>query len=140
MQLDTLKTGIFKLNEFTNFIIVRRNILLNKLCSFVSPNFRFKETLSGNVFTDPKLSSSLYLTKSIHLDVVYVFVARLCVGNNRTVRRLAYNFPMHLEAEGYFSPPQHSCLHDYNRLLKSSKSFSICLSEDVDGSLILHWW
>ena len=60
-QLDTLKTGIFNLKKNQNFIIVRRNYVLNNLCSFVSPNFFFKETGFVNFFTDPELSSSLYL-------------------------------------------------------------------------------
>ena len=60
MQLDTIKTGVFKLKKIMNFITVRRNSLYSKLCSFVSPNFRFKETRSVNVFTDPELSSPLY--------------------------------------------------------------------------------
>jgi len=32
-----------------------------KLCSFISPFFRFKETRFVNFFTDPELSSSLYV-------------------------------------------------------------------------------
>jgi len=60
MQLDTVKTGIFKLKEIMSFMIVRRNILLNNLiCSFVSPTFRFKETRSVNFFTDPELSNCI---------------------------------------------------------------------------------
>ena len=59
MQLDTLKTGFFNLKDFLNFIIVKRNYLLNNYCSFVSPNFRFKKTRFVNFFTDPVLPNSL---------------------------------------------------------------------------------
>jgi len=44
MQLNTLKTGIFKSKEFMNGIIIRRNFSLNNTCSFNSPHVRFKET------------------------------------------------------------------------------------------------
>ena len=44
-----------------NGIIIRRNCLFNNICSFNSPYFQFKETLFVNFFTDPELSSSLYL-------------------------------------------------------------------------------
>ena len=60
MPLDTLKTGIYKLNNFMNCIKVKRNNLLNSIYSSVSPDFRFKETPYVNFFTDPELSSSLY--------------------------------------------------------------------------------
>jgi len=74
MQLDTLKTGIFKLKEFMNFIIVRGDMLLNNLCSFVSPNFRFKDTHSVNVFTDPELSSSLYIFTNNTFSTCHFYV------------------------------------------------------------------
>jgi len=61
MPLDTLKIGIiYKLKDFTNCIKVKRNNLLNSIYSSVSPDFRFKKTPYVNLFTDPKLSSSLY--------------------------------------------------------------------------------
>jgi len=60
MPLDTLKIGIYKLKEFMNCIKVKRNNLLNSICSSVSPDFRFKETPYVNFYTDPELSSSLY--------------------------------------------------------------------------------
>jgi len=60
MPLDTLKIGIYKLKDFMNCIKVKRNNLLNSICSSVSLDFRFKETPYVNVFTDPELSSSLY--------------------------------------------------------------------------------
>jgi len=44
-----------------NCIKVKRNNLLNSIYSSVSPDFRFKETPYVNVFTDPELSSSLYI-------------------------------------------------------------------------------
>ena len=66
MQFDTLNTGFFKLKEFLNFIIVRRNNLLNNKCRFVSPNFRFKDTGIVNFITDPELSSSLYMYHQKH--------------------------------------------------------------------------
>jgi len=62
MPLDTLKTGIYKLKDFINYIKVKRNNLLNSIYSSVSPDFRFKETPYVNFFTDPELSSSLYMT------------------------------------------------------------------------------
>ena len=80
MQLNTLTTGILKLKEFLNFIIVRRNYLLNNICRFVSPNFRFKETHFVNFFTDPELSSSLYILKS-HIffsDIRFIVVLFIC--------------------------------------------------------------
>ena len=60
MQLDTLKTGIYKLKDFMNCIKVKRNNLFNSIYSSVSSDFRFKETRFVNFFTDPELSSSLY--------------------------------------------------------------------------------
>jgi len=63
MPLDTQKIVIYKLKDFMNCIKVKRNILLNSINSSVSPDFRFKETPYVNFFTDPELSSSLYLTK-----------------------------------------------------------------------------
>jgi len=44
-----------------NCIKVKRNNLLNSIYSSVSPYFRFKETPYVNFFTDPELSSSLYI-------------------------------------------------------------------------------
>ena len=61
MPLDTLKIGIYKLKDFVNCIKVKRNNLLNSIYSSVSPDFRFKKTPYVNFFTDPDLSSSLYL-------------------------------------------------------------------------------
>jgi len=61
MPLDTLKKGIYKLKDFTNCIKLKRNNLLNSIYSSVSPDFRFKETPYVNFFTDPELSSSLYI-------------------------------------------------------------------------------
>jgi len=61
MPLDTLKTGIYKLKDFMNCIKVKRNDLLNSIYSSVSPDFLFKETPYVTFFTDPELSSSLYL-------------------------------------------------------------------------------
>jgi len=62
MPLDTLKIGIYKLKDFMICIKLKRNNLFNsiKLYSFVSPDFRFKETPYVNFFTDPELSSSMY--------------------------------------------------------------------------------
>jgi len=60
IQLDTLKTGLFFFKEFLNFIIV-------------SPNFRFKEACFVNLFTDPKLSSSLYFIEMVRRDWRYGF-------------------------------------------------------------------
>jgi len=59
MPLDTLKTGVYKLKDFMNCIKVKRNNLLKRIYSSVSPDFRFKETPYVNFFTDPELSSSL---------------------------------------------------------------------------------
>ena len=67
MPLDTLKIGIYKLKDFMNCIKVKRNNLLNSIYSSVSPDFRFKETPYVTFFTDPELSSSLYLS---HLAVL----------------------------------------------------------------------
>ena len=50
-----------KLKDFINCIKVKRNNLLNSIYSSVSPDFRFKETPYVNFFTDPELSSSLYV-------------------------------------------------------------------------------
>jgi len=44
-----------------NCIKVKRNTLLNSIYSSVSLDFRFKETPYANFFTDPELSSSVYL-------------------------------------------------------------------------------
>jgi len=64
MPLDTLKIGIYKLKDFINCIKVKRNSLLNCIYSSVSPDFRFKETPYVNFYTDPELSSSLYVSYS----------------------------------------------------------------------------
>ena len=61
IPLDTLKIGIYKLKDSMNCIKVKRNNLLNSIYSSVSPDFRFKETPYVNFFTDPELSSSLYM-------------------------------------------------------------------------------
>ena len=61
MLFDTLKIGIYKLNDFMICIKVKRNNLLNSIYSYVSLDFRFKETPYINFFTDPELSSSLYV-------------------------------------------------------------------------------
>ena len=61
MPLETLKIGIYKLKEFMNCIKVKRNNLLNSIYSTVYPDFRFKETPFVNFFTDPELSSWLYV-------------------------------------------------------------------------------
>ena len=65
MPLDTLKIGIYILKDFINCIKVKRNNLLNSICSSVSLDFRFKMTPYVNFYTDPELSSSLY-TPSIN--------------------------------------------------------------------------
>ena len=61
IPLDTPKIGIYKLKDFMNCIKVKRNHLLSSIYSSVSPDFRFKETPYVNFFTDPELSSSLYI-------------------------------------------------------------------------------
>jgi len=61
IPLDTLKIGIYKLNDFMNCIKAKRNNLLNSIYSSVSPDFRLKETIYVNFYTDPELSSSLYI-------------------------------------------------------------------------------
>jgi len=63
IQFDTLKTGIFKSEEFMNGIIIRKNYLLNNMCSFNSSYVRFKEKRFVNFFTDLELSSSLYFKR-----------------------------------------------------------------------------
>jgi len=60
MPLDTLKIGIYMLKDLMSCIKVKKNNLLNRIYSSVSPDFRFKETPYVNFFTDPELSSSLY--------------------------------------------------------------------------------
>ena len=65
MPLDTQKIGIYKLKDFMNCIKVKRNNLLNSVYSSVSPDFRFKETLYVNFFTDPELSTSLYFCSDL---------------------------------------------------------------------------
>ena len=44
-----------------NCIKVKRNNLLNSIYNSASLDFRFKETRYVNFFTDPELSSSLYM-------------------------------------------------------------------------------
>ena len=61
MPLDTLKIGNYKLKKIMNCIKVKRNNLLNRIYSSVSSDFRFKEASYVNFFTDPELSSSLYV-------------------------------------------------------------------------------
>ena len=61
MPLDNLNVGIYKLKKIMNCIKVKRNNLLNSLYSSVSIDFCFKETPYVNFFTDPELSSSLYV-------------------------------------------------------------------------------
>jgi len=53
--------SIYKFKDFMNCIKVKRNNLLNSRYSSVSPDYRFKETPYTNFFTDPELSSSLYV-------------------------------------------------------------------------------
>ena len=53
--------------------------MLNSLYSSVSEDFRFKETPYVNFFTDPELSSSLYL---IHLLSVFLFMKNSIVRSN----------------------------------------------------------
>ena len=69
MPLDTLKIGIYKFKDFMNCIKVKRNNLLNSIYSSVSPDFRFKETPYVNFFTDPELSSSLYIRQAQVLNI-----------------------------------------------------------------------
>jgi len=52
MPFDTLKIGNYKLKNFMNCIKVKRNNLLNRIYSSVSPDFRFKEAPYVNFFTD----------------------------------------------------------------------------------------
>ena len=66
MPLDTLKIGIYKLKDFMNCIKVKSNNLLNSIYSSVSPDFRFFEAPYVYFFTDPELSSSLYLGQIAH--------------------------------------------------------------------------
>ena len=61
MPLYTLKIGIYKLKDFINYIKVKRKNLLNSIYSSVSPDFHFKETPYVIFFTDPELSSSMYI-------------------------------------------------------------------------------
>ena len=68
LPLDTSKMGIYKLKDFINCIKVKRNTLFNSISSSVSPDFRFKETPYVNFFTDPELSSSLYLLAFVVYD------------------------------------------------------------------------
>jgi len=69
IRLDTLKIGIYKLKDFMNCIKGKRNNLLNSIYSSVSPDFRFKETPYVNSFTDPELSSSLYMTVTTCINI-----------------------------------------------------------------------
>jgi len=61
IPLDTVKIGINKFKDIINCIKVKRNNLFNSIYGSVSPDFRFKETPYVNFFTDPELSSSLYV-------------------------------------------------------------------------------
>jgi len=70
IPLNTLKIGLYKLKDFMNCIKVKRNNLLNSIYSSVSPDFRFKETPYVNFFTDPELSSSLYIQLSYTLIIL----------------------------------------------------------------------
>jgi len=74
MPLDILKIGIYKLKDFMNCIKVKRNNLLNSIYSSVSPDFRFKETPYVNCYTDPELSSSLYIMQKLHMEVQNVYI------------------------------------------------------------------
>jgi len=60
IPLDTLKIGIYKLKDFIKCIKLKRNNLLNSIYSSVFYRCSFK-TPYVNFFTDPELSSSLYL-------------------------------------------------------------------------------
>jgi len=71
MPLDNLKIGIYKLKDFMNCIKVKRNNLSNTIYSSVSPDFRFKEKPYVNFFTDPELSSSLYVLLSLAINSLY---------------------------------------------------------------------
>ena len=70
MPFDTLKIEIYKLKDFMNCIKVKRNTLLNSIYSSVSPDFLFKETPYVNFFTDPQLSSSLYVSLCKLLEII----------------------------------------------------------------------
>jgi len=51
--------------------------LLNSIYSTVSPDFRLKETPFVNFFTDPELSSSLYIQDAVYRKVaLFFFVSR----------------------------------------------------------------
>ena len=69
MPLDTLKIGIYKLKYFMNCIKVKRNSLLNSIYSSVFPDFRFKDTPYVKFYTDPELSSSLYVSSDIDVYI-----------------------------------------------------------------------
>ena len=57
-----------------NCIKVKRNNLLNSIYSSVSPDFRFKETSFVNFFTDPELSSSLYVSFGQYIVMLYEYI------------------------------------------------------------------
>jgi len=76
MPLDTLKIGIYELKDFMNCIKVKRNRLLNSIYSSVSKDFRFKETPYVNFYTDPELSSSLYVIIVVKLLNCFVAMGR----------------------------------------------------------------
>jgi len=57
-----------------NCIKVKRNNLLNSIYSSVSPDFRFKETSFVNFFTDPELSSSLYVSFGQNIVMLYEYI------------------------------------------------------------------
>jgi len=61
--------------------------LLNSLYSFVSPDFRFKETPYVNFFTDPELSSSLYFIQIYYYkmkNTCQLFLFLYTVGDGKT--------------------------------------------------------
>jgi len=57
-----------------NCIKVKRNNLLNSIYSSVSPDVRFKETSFVNFFTDPELSSSLYVSFGQNIVMLYEYI------------------------------------------------------------------
>jgi len=70
--------------------------LLNSIYSSVSPDFRFKETLFVNFFTDPELSSSLYLTKKIPIDFFMVTPA-YTLGTRHACEFVSYDIKHHFQ-------------------------------------------
>ena len=88
MQLDILNTGFFKLKEFLNFIIVRRNTLLNNECRSVSPNFPFKETRVVYFVTDWELSSSLYILLTAVMSAIFIGNLKSVIIHPYTIRHI----------------------------------------------------